>query len=42
MHKDTTDRILVASACVELMSLVTSNRAVLAFTQSTGLAPLRA
>jgi len=42
MHKDPADRILVASARVERLTLVTSDKAVLDFAKSTGLAHLRA
>jgi PIN domain nuclease of toxin-antitoxin system len=41
MHKDPADRILVASARVERLTLVTSDKAVLSFAKSTGLAHLR-
>jgi PIN domain nuclease of toxin-antitoxin system len=42
MHKDPADRILVASARVERLTLVTADKAVLAFAKSTALAFLRA
>ena len=42
MHKDPADRIIVATARVERMTLVTSDKAVLAFAKTTGLAHLRA
>jgi PIN domain nuclease of toxin-antitoxin system len=42
MHKDPADRILVASARVERLTLVTSDKAMLAFAKTTGLAYLRA
>ena len=42
MHKDPSDRILVASAKVEGMTLVTSDRAMLKFARSSGLRCLRA
>jgi PIN domain nuclease of toxin-antitoxin system len=42
MHKDPADRILVASARVERMTLVTSDKAVLSFAKATRLAHLRA
>ena len=42
MHKDPADRILVASARIEKLRLVTSDKAVLAFAKTSGLAHLRA
>jgi PIN domain nuclease of toxin-antitoxin system len=42
MHRDSADRILVAFARVEGLSLVTSDKAILQFARSTGLAHLRA
>ena len=42
MHKDPSDRILVASARVERLTLVTSDKDVLDFAKITGLAHLRA
>jgi len=42
MHKDPADRILVASARVARLTLITSDKAVLAFSKTTGLAHLRA
>ena len=42
MHKDPADRILVASARVEGLTLVTSDKAVLNFAKSTKLPHLRA
>ena len=42
MHKDTADRILVASARMEGLTLVTSDKAILAFAKLTKLAHLRA
>jgi PIN domain nuclease of toxin-antitoxin system len=42
MHKDPADRILVASARVERLTLVTADQAVLSFAKTTGLACLRA
>ena len=42
MHKDPSDRILVASARVERLTLVTSDKAVLSFAKTTGLDYLRA
>ncbi|HZL25687.1 MAG TPA: type II toxin-antitoxin system VapC family toxin [Acidobacteriaceae bacterium] len=41
MHKDPADRILVASARVEQMTLVTSDKKILSFAKSTGLTCLR-
>jgi PIN domain nuclease of toxin-antitoxin system len=42
MHKDPADRILVASARVERLTLVTADKAVLKFAKTTGLAYMRA
>lgn len=42
MHKDPSDRVLVATARIEGMALVTADRAVLAFAKLTGLAHVRA
>lgn len=42
MHKDPADRILVASARIEKLTLVTSDKAILAFAKATSLAYLRA
>ncbi len=42
MHKDPADRILVASARIEKLTLVTSDKAILAFAKATNLACLRA
>ena len=42
MHKDPSDRILVASARIEQMTLVTADKAILAFARTTGLATIRA
>lgn len=42
MHKDPADRILVASARVDALTLVTSDKAILAFAKATKLAHLRA
>jgi len=42
MHKDPFDRILVASARIEKMTLITADKAILAFAKSTGLAHVRA
>jgi PIN domain nuclease of toxin-antitoxin system len=42
MHKDPSDRILVATARVERMTLVTSDKAILAFAKFAGLAHVRA
>jgi PIN domain nuclease of toxin-antitoxin system len=42
MHKDPADRILVASARIERLTLVTSDKAVLSFAKATRLAHLRA
>ena len=42
MHKDPADRILVASARIERLTLVTSDKAILAFAKATSLACLRA
>ena len=42
MHKDPADRILVASARIERMTLVTSDKAILTFAKATSLACLRA
>jgi PIN domain nuclease of toxin-antitoxin system len=41
MHKDPADRILVASARVERMTLVSSDKKVLNFAKATGLPHLR-
>jgi PIN domain nuclease of toxin-antitoxin system len=41
MHKDPSDRILVASARVEQMTLVTSDEKILTFAKTTGLPYLR-
>jgi len=37
MHKDPSDRILVASARIEKMTLITADKAILAYAKSTGL-----
>jgi PIN domain nuclease of toxin-antitoxin system len=42
MHKDPADRILVASARIERMTLITADKAILAFAKTSGLACLRA
>ncbi len=42
MHKDPADRILVGSARIEGLTLVTSDKAILAFAKTTKLACLRA
>jgi PIN domain nuclease of toxin-antitoxin system len=42
MHKDPSDRILVATARVQRMALVTADKAILAFAKFTGLDHLRA
>jgi PIN domain nuclease of toxin-antitoxin system len=42
MHKDPYDRILVATARVEGMTLITSDKAILAFAKRTGLDYVRA
>ncbi len=42
MHKDPADRILVASARIEGMTLVTSDKSILSFAKATRLACLRA
>ncbi len=42
MHKDPADRILVASARVERLTLVTADKAVLKFAKTAGLAHMRA
>ena len=42
MHKDPADRILVASARVERLTLVTSDKAILSFAKSVDLPCLRA
>jgi PIN domain nuclease of toxin-antitoxin system len=42
MHKDPSDRILVASARIEKMTLITSDKAILAFAKSSGLPHVRA
>lgn len=42
MHKDPADRILVASARIEELTLVTSDKAILAFAKATKLPHLRA
>ena len=42
MHKDPSDRILVATARVERMTLVTADKAILAFAKFTGLDHIRA
>jgi PIN domain nuclease of toxin-antitoxin system len=42
MHKDPSDRIIVATARVEAFTLITCDKAVLAFAKTTGLAHLRA
>ena len=42
MHKDPADRILVASALVKRLTLVTRDRDILAFAKSVKLACLRA
>jgi PIN domain nuclease of toxin-antitoxin system len=41
MHKDPADRILVASARVERMTLVTSDKNILAFAKATAMSCLR-
>ena len=42
MHKDPSDRILVATARVESMTLVTADKLIRSFAKETGLAHLRA
>ena len=42
MHKDPSDRVLVASALVEQMTITTSDKAILNFAKTTGLSHLRA
>jgi PIN domain nuclease of toxin-antitoxin system len=42
MHKDPADRILVASAQVERLALVTADKAMLKFAKTTGLSHMRA
>lgn len=42
MHKDPADRILVASALVENLTFVTSDKAILAFAKTTEISCLRA
>lgn len=42
MHKDPVDRILIASARIEKLTLVTSDKSILAFAKATSLARLRA
>jgi PIN domain nuclease of toxin-antitoxin system len=42
MHKDPSDRILVATARVERLTLVTADKAILAFAKFTALDHLRA
>jgi len=42
MHKDPADRILVASARIERLTLVTRDRGILAFAKATRLACLQA
>ena len=42
MHKDPSDRILVASARIERITLVTSDKLILAFARHTGLPHLQA
>jgi len=42
MHKDPADRILVASARIERLTLVTRDRAILSFAKATKLACLQA
>jgi len=42
MHKDPSDCMIVASARIERMTLVTADKAVLAFARTSGLAHLRA
>ena len=42
MHKDPSDRVLVASARVENLTLVTSDKAILRLAKETGLPYLRA
>ena len=42
MHKDPANRILVASARIEKLTLVTSDKAILAFAKATSLACFRA
>lgn len=42
MHKDPSDRVLVASARVENLTLVTSDKAILQFAKTAGIPALRA
>ena len=42
MHRDPSDRFLVASARIENMTLVTSDKAIIRFAKTTGLSYLRA
>ena len=42
MHKDPTDRILIASARIEKLTIVTADKAMLAFARSSGLPFLKA
>jgi PIN domain nuclease of toxin-antitoxin system len=42
MHKDPSDRILVATARIEKLTFVTSDKAIIKFAKSTGLPYLRA
>ncbi len=42
MHKDPSDRVLVATARIEKLTLVTSDKAIIKFAKSTGLPYLRA
>ncbi|MEO6829781.1 MAG: type II toxin-antitoxin system VapC family toxin [Acidobacteriaceae bacterium] len=42
MHKDPADRLIVASALVEGLTLITSDKAILAFAKKTGMDCIRA
>jgi len=42
MHKDPSDRVLVATARIEKLTLVTSDKAIIKFAKATGLPHLRA
>jgi PIN domain nuclease of toxin-antitoxin system len=42
MHKDPSDRVLVATARIEKLTLVTSDKAIIKFAKTTGLPYLRA
>ena len=42
MHKDPSDRSIVASALIAKLTLVTADKAVLAYAKTTGLSHLRA